>query len=123
MAKLQRFLLVVDAAVNLILGLALIMTPRGVTRLICLPTAETYFYGVVLGAVLVGIGVALLVSLAYRDGLGLRGAFAINFCGAAAVAAWLVVSPDTFCPRGLAILWTVVAIVFGLGIVELSERS
>jgi hypothetical protein len=42
---------------------------------------------------------------------------------AAAVAVWLVLSPDSFCPRGLAVLWAVVAIVFGIGIVELSERS
>ncbi len=123
MSSRKRILLVMDAVVNLILGLALIMTPNGVTRLICLPTADIHFYGVILGAVLVGIGVALLLSLSSPGGLGLRGAVAINLCGSAAVAIWLILQPEILCVRGLVILWAVVAIVLGLGIVELAERA
>jgi hypothetical protein len=109
--------------VNLILGFVLILVPAGIARILCLPGAGSYFYAVVLGAVLIGIGVALLLSLSSPGGLGLRGAIAINLCGAAAVAVWLILTPVTLCPRGLVILWAVVAIVLGIGILELWERS
>jgi hypothetical protein len=119
----QRTLLTLDGIVNMVLGLALILAPAGVARVLCLPSAGSYFYAVVLGAVLIGIGVALFISRTSPGGLGLRGAIVINLCGAAAVAIWLILAPEALCTRGLVILWAVAAIVFGIAIVELTAKA
>jgi hypothetical protein len=58
-----------------------------------------------------------------RHGLGLDGAIAINLCGAGAVAAWLLVAPEAFPPRGRVTLWVIAILVIGIGLVELRHRS
>ena len=77
----QRVLLLIDAFVNLFLGAALVLAPAGVIEFFGLPAASNYFYTTVLGAVLFGIGLALMLSLRALDGLGLVGAIATTFAG------------------------------------------
>lgn len=77
-------LLEVDAILNLVLGIALLLVPRQTIDFFGLPPADTVFYVTVLGAVLLGIGIALWIER--RDdedwrGLGLAGAIAINVLG------------------------------------------
>ncbi len=71
-----------------------------------------------------GIGIALLLARrSGATGLGLDGAIAINLCGAGVVVGWLLVSPDVIPTRGRWTLWTVAAVVIGIGIVELRHRK
>lgn len=112
-----------DALINIVLGALLIAYPRDVVELLGLPEVRSAFYPNVLGGVLLGIGVALVVS--YRggaSGLGLDGAVVINFCGAGIVVAWLLVAPDQFSAAGRITLWIVAVGVLGIGAVELSDR-
>ena len=79
-------ILLVDALINLILGVLLAAFPRSVVELLGVPHTDVAFYPSILGAVLIGIAVALVVEYARRPAgparLGLYGAIAINLCGA-----------------------------------------
>lgn len=122
MIRGQRFLLAVDALANLFLGAALLLAPAGVIELFDLPAVSNFFYTAVLGAVLVGIGLALLLTLRSFSGLGLMGAIAINLCGATAVVCWLLSNPVQLSVRGKVVLWTVAAIVYAIAVFELRSR-
>lgn len=127
MATTHRVLLTIDAAVNLLLGVLLLLFPTGLVELLGMPPASPTFYASILGAVILGIGVALAVQLhgAPRGvpGLGLAGAIAINLCGGGALLAWLLFGHLAIPARGVAILWSVAAVVLGIGVVELASGS
>jgi hypothetical protein len=122
-----RLLLVIDAAINLILGVLLLLAwPCGeqLTRLLGVPPAEPSFYPSVLGAVLLGIGVALLIERQHVErggpvGLGLGGAIAINLCGGIALAAWLFFGGLGLPLRGWILLGTLDALLIGISVAEL----
>jgi len=119
----SRPLLLVDAAINLVLGVLLLLYPQWLVEALGIPPVATTFFPNVLGGVLFGIGIALLV--AYRGGahgLGLDGAIAINLCGAGVVAGWLVVAPQVFPPKGRITLWIIAVLVIGVALAELQHR-
>lgn len=122
----HRTLLIIDGLVNLLLGILLLLFPWGMARALGLPIPQTHFYASLLGAVLCGIGLALLVD-AYGAprgirGLGLAGAIVINFCGAGALIVWLIVEPMDIPVRGRILLWTIAVAVVGIGLVELLSK-
>lgn len=116
-------LLVCDGVINLALGVLLIWFPDGLTQFLGLPSAEPGFYRSILGAVLFGIGIALMVEARSRDrestGLGLGGAIAINLCGGVALAAWLILGDLGLPMRGEIFLWGLVVILVGISGLEL----
>ena len=119
-------LLILDAAVNLLLGVLLLCFPLGLAVWLGLPEGGSNVYPIILGAVLFGIGAALLLE-AQGDqmgirGLGLEGAIAINFCGAGALAVWLLLVPVDIPLRGYVVLWTIAISVLVIGIVELVHQ-
>ncbi|MCP4203153.1 MAG: hypothetical protein GY769_14620 [bacterium] len=57
-------LLSCDAAINLVLGALLLAFPASVVSALGIPAAEVAFYPSILGAVLFGIGIALLIERA-----------------------------------------------------------
>lgn len=126
-SKTQSFLLGVDAAVNLILGVLLLLFPAGVLEALGMPQVSHHFYTTILGAVIFGIGVALLIDLfgAARGvrGLGLAGAIVINLCGGGVLLMWLLFRPFDLPIRGHIVLWSVAVIVLSIGVVELITRS
>jgi hypothetical protein len=81
-----KTLLFIDGIVNLLLGTLLLLFPLGIAELIGAPLPKTHFYPTILGAVIFGIGIALLIDVYGQPhgirGLGLAGAIAINFFGA-----------------------------------------
>jgi hypothetical protein len=119
----HKLLLAIDAGVNVLLGLLLLLFPTGALELFGLPPANTYFYASILGAVIFGIGIALLIELwgAGRGvrGLGLGGAIVINLCAACALVVWLLAGAIKLPTRGYIILWSVAIVVLAIGIAEI----
>ncbi len=121
--KTRAFLLTVDATVNLALGGLLVVFSRSIVVFLGVPSAESAFYPSLLGAVLFGIGLALLVER-YSGrhvtmGLGLVGAVTINVCGGIVLAGWLLVGELGLPLRGMVFLWVLVALLLGLSGFEL----
>ena len=118
----ERTLLIIDGVINLLLGALLICFPLGIAAVLGVPTSEHAFYPTLLGAVLFGIGVALLIDVlgASRGlrGLGMAGAIAINFCGAGALVLWLIVAPPDMALRGRVLLWSIAIVVLAVGLLE-----
>jgi len=126
MRSKHKTLLVIDAIINLVLGVLLLFFPAGVVELLGLPLTNTNFYPSILGAVLFGIGVALLIERygASKNirGLGLGGAIAINLCGAGVLLLWLLIAPFDIPLRGNVILWSIAIIVLIVGFVEIIAK-
>jgi hypothetical protein len=116
---MRKLLLIIDSAINLLLGSVLLVFPPAIVRLLGVPATEITFYPSIFGAVLIGIGIALLLDLSrgngHGDGLGLRGAVAINLCGGFALMAWLLLGSLDLPLRGEIFLWAL-----SLGLVTLS---
>lgn len=115
-------MLAVDAAINLLLGGALLLLPSTTISFFGLPAANSPFYVTVLGAVLFGIGIALWLERRNEErghGLGLTGALAINVLAASTVLFWLVMDPFDLPTRGYIVLSIVVTAVFGTAFLEL----
>ena len=120
-------LLLIDCIVNLLLGVLLLLFPIGVIDFLGLPQTNTNFYPSILGAVIFGIGLALLFELAGHAkrfrGLGLGGAILINISGSLVLIFWLIFGSLDIPIKGRMVLWIVGVIVFLIGIVELATRS
>jgi hypothetical protein len=114
-------LLIADALVNLLLGVLLVFFPSGLVRALGIPNATPAFYAGILGAVLFGIGLALLLE-AYGPvrglGLGLAGAILINICGAIVLAGWLLFGGLVIPLRGVIFLWSVVLVLGAISALE-----
>jgi hypothetical protein len=119
-------LLLVDAAINLVLGVLLLAFPRQLVALLGLPDAATTFYPNVLGGVLFGIGLALLIEsrkpLGRATGLGVAGAIAINLCGGIVLALWLVSGRLSIPARGRVALGLLDLLLFAISAFELRAQ-
>jgi hypothetical protein len=119
----QRALLAIDGLVNLLLGVVLLLFPAPLVSLLGLPDSELAFYPSILGAVLVGIAVALFLQVGGQgglaSGLGLGGAVAINVCAGLVLASWLLFGGLSLPLRGAVILWIIVLVLVGLSSAEL----
>ena len=127
MKTTHKILLAVDGAVNLILGILLMLFPVGIVNRLGLPPTDTHFYPGIFGAVLLGIGIALLAEIVGQKhrfrGLGLGGAIIINLCGAVALILWLVFGALDIPLRGQIVLWMVGVLVLGIAMAEILARS
>ena len=115
-------LLEIDSAINLLLGIALLGLPQATIAFLGLPATDEVFYVSILGAVLIGIGIALWVERKNDErwrGLGLFGALVINLAAGGIVCVWLVIDPFDIPARGYVTLWTVAIVVVGTGAAEL----
>ena len=122
---IESRLLVVDAAVDLALGLMLILFPGDMVNWLGIPIPGSTFYASILGAVLFGIGLALLMERfrpRHMRGLTLDGAIAINICGAGALVLWLIFGDLNIPTRGYVFLGGLATLVLGLGVVETIAR-
>ena len=122
-----KTLLIIDCAVNSVLGVLLLFFPMGVVDFLDLPKTYTDFYPSILGAVILGIGFALFFELVGYEkgfrGLGLGGAILINLVGSLVLLFWLVFGALSISLKGKIILWTVGLIVLSVGIAELITKS
>ena len=126
MAK-KNLLLVIDGVVNLTLGMILMFFPAQLMTTFALPKVETFFYVNILGAILFGIGIALLLERFVGNqgftGLGIGGAITINLCGSGLLIYWLLLGNLDLSPSGAIFLWSIAVIVFGIAIAELVTKS
>ncbi len=125
--KKFRVLLIIDAMVNLLLGILLLFFPVSIIRLLGLPPTHTNFYATILGGVIFGIGLALCIEWWGAPfggrGLGLGGAIVINICGAGVLLVWLLSGALDIQLRAKIVLWGVAIVVLGIGFVEVAVRS
>ena len=117
---MTRTLLIIDGIINLSLGALLAIYPEPIIKVIGLPIVELPFYASILGAVIFGIGVALIIQIKNPSfGLGLGGAVAINLSGGLCLAAWLILGDLVIPTIGYYIMWGLVIILISLSTFEL----
>ncbi len=117
-----RLLLAIDAVINYALGI-LCLLYQFLAPAVGVPIVENSFYPNILGAVLLGIGIALTIEYFRRDsglvGLGLGGAVAINLVGGLVLILWLVFGNLVIPLRGHVFLWTLAALLVLISLFEL----
>ena len=120
---MNKKVLLVDASINFILGILLLSFSKPVTDFLGVPYSEVYFYPNILGAVLIGIAIALVMEYSRKPdgliGLGLGGAIAINLCAGFVLALWLIFGNLNLPLKGKLFLWLLVIILVGISSVEL----
>jgi hypothetical protein len=123
----RSVVLLVDAVINLVLGILLLLISKYIIHFLGIPSVENYFYPNILGGVLFGIGLALLLEYSRWPrgliGLGLGGAVAINLCGGFVLAGWLIFGNLNMPAHGQLILWILVVVLVGLSGLELTVYS
>ncbi len=112
-------LLELDGIGNILLGLPLLLFPEFVSEFLGLP-AESVFYPTILGAVFIGIGVALLLERFKPSlgGLGLGGAMSINLTFGIVLTGWLVLTEVELPLRGSLVLWILAVLLVGISLAE-----
>jgi hypothetical protein len=120
----EKTTLLLDAGINLVLGILLVVFNPTLVDSLGVPASSTRFYPSILGAVLIGIALALMVEAlrpakAEMIGLGLVGASCINLSGGLALAAWLLFGALTLPLRGKVLLWSLVGVLVVLSGLEL----
>ena len=122
MKKKDKILLRVDSLVNVVLGVFLQCYPLGTGKLLGLPNSEDNFYALILGAVLLGIGIALYIESQYSEkgmrGLGLEGAIIINLIASVVLILILISGTLNISLTTSIILWFIGILVFIIGIAE-----
>ncbi|MGB3341135.1 MAG: hypothetical protein WBB37_06610 [bacterium] len=120
----NSIVLLVDAMVNFFLGMLLVVFPAEIFEFIGLPLTDHAFYPTILGAVLIGIAIALILEFNRKPagmvGLGLGGAIAINLCAAFVLCFWLLNGKLAVSISGHIILWILVIILVLISAFEIS---
>lgn len=116
-------LLWIEACLKLGSGLALVVAPRVLARLLGLPSADQPFWPRLLGALLIGLGVATLLEVRMQGGLGLGGSIAVNLAGAAMLGALLVLGRAGKTKRGRLLLSLTAAALVILSLVEIAYAA
>jgi hypothetical protein len=115
-------ILFVDAVINLVLGILLVAFPPAIVTWLGIPMTSEPFYPSILGAVLFGIGIALLIECFRKPGatvgLGLAGAIVINVCGSMVLGVWLLSDAMDLSPNGKIVLWALLVLLIGLSSLE-----
>ena len=118
--------LIIDAFINLLLGILLLLgIPYGteITEFLGVPQINQGFYASILGAIFIGIAIALWVESNRINsnkpvGLGLGGAIAINMSGGVALIGWLIFGKLELPLRGYIIFWTLAIILILISVIE-----
>jgi hypothetical protein len=121
----KRITLLTDAFINLVLAFFLLLFSPKMADFFGVPSSNTNFYPNILGAVFLGITIALIIE-AFRNpvnnkniGLGLTGAICINLCGGFVLLLWLVYGDLSLPLKGMIFLWILDLILLLVSIIEL----
>jgi hypothetical protein len=112
---MKEKLLIVDAIINFILGVLLLLSiaiADQLTNFLGVPEIDQAFYPSIMGSIFIGIGISLVleskrVNEDHRVGLGLAGAITINLCGGIVLMGWLVFGNLDLPIRGSIFLWSI----------------
>ena len=121
---MKRITLLIDALINLILGILLVCFNPVIYNFLGVPGSDTNFYPNILGGVFIGITLALIIE-AFRKkdneliGLGLIGAICINICGGLVLTFWLIFGNINIPVHGKIFLWSLASILLIISSVEL----
>ncbi|MBN2614590.1 MAG: hypothetical protein JXR71_02755 [Bacteroidales bacterium] len=120
----KRTTLLIDAFINLILGILLLFFNSGLAALLGVPASNTNFYPNILGGIFIGITLALAIEALKKEesrwvGLGLMGAISINMSGGIILTLWLVFGGLKLPVQGLIFLWSLAIILLIISSVEL----
>ena len=118
----MKVILIVDAVINFVLGVLLLLFSPTIVAWLGVPPSSTSFYPNILGAIFIGITIALVIGASEPNsviGLGLMGAISINLCGGLVLALWLVFGRLHLPTRGFVFLWALVAILIIVSLAEL----
>jgi hypothetical protein len=106
----KKTALIIDAAINFVLGVLLLFFSTGLADFLGVPATDNFFYPNLLGAIFIGITIALVIE-AYRKpgekqvGLGLVGAICINLSGGLVLLLWLLWGNLNLPIKGKLFLW------------------
>ena len=120
--KQGKTLLLTDAIINFILGIMLLAYSQPLVDFLGIPFTENRFYPNILGAVLFGIGIALIIQYRKKGemkGLGLEGAISINLSGGIVLFFWLIAGKLYIPLHGRVVLWVLDIILVGISSLEL----
>ena len=120
----MKIILIIDAIINFLLGVLLIIFSPDIVSWLGIPESSTAFYPNILGAVFIGITIALIIDITGKKnqcttGLGFLGAVGINICGGVMLAIWLIFGTMNLPTRGLVFLWLLVGILMVVSVFEL----
>ena len=120
----MKTVLFIDAFINFVLGILLLLFSPVMAGWLGIPPSSTAFYPNILGAVFIGITIALLINVFGRknnisDGLGLTGAISINLCGGIVLASWLSFGKLKLPAKGYILLWLLVLMLIIVSLIEL----
>lgn len=104
-------------------GLALVLAPVTLIRILGLPPAGAGLWPRLLGALLIGCGAAAYIEGAWTGsrGLGLAGLVIINFISSGTLAAAAMLGGGAATRRGSFALWALVVFLFVLALVEIAH--
>ena len=117
---LTDLLLLANALLFLVMGAILAAIPAATIAAIGLPAAQPGFYRRLLGAALIGIGLALMMTAlpAGLSGLGLDGAIAVNLSVAVMLAFLLLTGARKTPAGGKRLLWLLVLVLVALSALD-----
>ena len=120
----KRITLLIDAFINLILGILLLCFNPVIYNFLGVPASDTNFYPNILGAVFIGITFALIIEAFGKKrseftGLGLIGAICINICGGLVLSLWLIFGNLNLPLHGQIFLWSLALILLIISSIEL----
>ena len=120
-ANLLQHLPEIEIALKVSAGLALLIAPKTLARALGLPPADEPFWARLLGATLVGLGVASALGSHYLpgQGIGLYGNATINLVVAACLGGLLILGQAAPSKRGRCLLWIAAGLLTLLGLVEI----
>lgn len=120
----KKTTLLIDASINFILAVLLLAFSPTIVNFLGVPDSDSFFYPNILGAVFLGITIALIIE-AYRKhknkyiGLGLVGAISINLSGGLVLLLWLIFGRLNLPLKGLIFLWVLDILLVVVSAIEL----
>jgi hypothetical protein len=122
--EFRRYILFIDALINLTLGALLLFYSENLASLLGVPIIDHYFYPNILGGVFIGIAIAIFIAFRKKKnqtstGLGLMGALAINLCGGLVLLMWLIFGDLGIPMKGKIFLWSLDIVLIVLSCIEL----